>query len=111
MEFRVLGPLEVLADGRALDLGGQKQRTLLAMLLIEANRVVSSDRLIYALWEEAPPESAHNALQVCASQLRKASGRELLQTRASGYLVSVAEGELDLDRCEACLGVRRLNDA
>src|SRR3954470_22432912 len=73
MEFRVLGPLEVLADGRALDLGGQKQRALLAILLIEANRVVSSDRLIDALWEDAPPETAQKALQVYVSQLRKAN--------------------------------------
>src|SRR4051794_4725508 len=111
MEFRVLGPLEVLADGRALDLGGQKQRTLLAMLLIEANRVVSSDRLIDALWEDAPPETAHKALQVYVSQLRKAIGRERLQTRAPGYLVSVADGELALARFEAFRADRRPDDA
>ena len=53
-EFSLLGPLEVRSNGRALDLGGQKQRALLALLLLEANRVVSSDRLIDALWEEEP---------------------------------------------------------
>ena len=57
MEFCILGPLEVVDEGTPLDLGGPKQRALLAMLLIEANRVVSPDRLIEALWEEGPPET------------------------------------------------------
>jgi DNA-binding SARP family transcriptional activator/tetratricopeptide (TPR) repeat protein len=98
MEFRILGPLEVLADGRAVDLGGQKQRGLLAMLLLEANRVVASDRLVDALWEEEPPETASKALQVYVSQLRKLLGKDRLQTKAPGYLLRVEEGELDLDR-------------
>jgi DNA-binding SARP family transcriptional activator len=56
MNFNILGPLEVLDDGRVLDLGGQKQRVLLAALLLEANRVVSTDRLIDVVWEGEPPE-------------------------------------------------------
>jgi len=64
MEFRVLGPLEVLAEGRTRDLGAQKQRTLLAALLLDANRFVPSDRLIEALWEDDPPETAYKAIQV-----------------------------------------------
>jgi DNA-binding SARP family transcriptional activator len=100
MEFRVLGPLEVLADGRALDFGGLKQRALLAALLMEANRIVSSDRLIEALWEDEPPETAKKALQVYVSQLRKLLGRERLQTKAPGYLLRVEEEELDLHRFE-----------
>ena len=76
MDFRILGPLEVLEDGRALDLGGQKQRALLAVLLLEANRVVSSGRLIEALWEEEPPDTALKALQVYVSQLRRLLGKE-----------------------------------
>jgi DNA-binding SARP family transcriptional activator len=51
MEFRILGPLEVVSNGEALDLGGLKQRALLAVLLLNANEVVSSDRLIEALWQ------------------------------------------------------------
>ena len=98
MEFRILGPLEVIEDGQALELGGQKQRALLAVLLLEANRVVSSGRLIEALWEEGPPETGQKALQVYVSQLRKTLGRERLETRAPGYLVRVEEGELDLER-------------
>ena len=78
MEFRILGPLEVLSDGQALDLGGQKHRVLLALLLLEANRVVSRDRLIDALWEEEPPDTAVKALQVYISQLRKQLGKDRL---------------------------------
>jgi hypothetical protein len=63
-EFRILGPLEVIENGQALDLGGQKQRTLLAVLLLHANEVVSSDQLIEALWEEGPPPTAAKALLV-----------------------------------------------
>ncbi len=98
MEFRILGPLEVVADGKPLDVGGRKQRTLLAMLLIEANQVVSSDRLIDALWDEAPPETALKALQVYVSQLRKLVGRERLETKAPGYRLRVEPHELDLGR-------------
>jgi DNA-binding SARP family transcriptional activator len=98
MEFRILGPLEVLEDGLTLDLGALKQRALLAVLLLSANRVVSSDRLISALWEDQPPETAQKALQVYVSQLRKVLGKERLETRAPGYLLRVEDGELDLDR-------------
>jgi DNA-binding SARP family transcriptional activator/class 3 adenylate cyclase len=102
MEFRILGPLEVLSDGRALELGGRKQRALLAVLLLQANRVVSSDRLIDSLWEEEPPEAGRKALQVYVFQLRKLIGRERIETRTPGYLLRVQEGELDLERF-ACL--------
>ena len=98
MEFRILGPLEVVADGQALDLGGPKQRALLAIFLMEANRVVSSDRLIAALWDEAPPETARKALQVYVSKLRKQFGKERLETKAPGYLLRLGPDELDLAR-------------
>jgi DNA-binding SARP family transcriptional activator len=98
MDFRILGPLEVLLDGQPLDLGGQKQRALLALLLLEANRVVSSDRLIEALWEDDRPETAPKALQVYISQLRKLLGKERLQTKAPGYVLRLDPGELDLAR-------------
>jgi len=73
MEFRILGPLEVLSDGQAVDLGGAKQRALLAVLLLDANHVVSMDRLVDALWEDDPPETATKALQVYVSGLRTRS--------------------------------------
>ncbi len=71
MRFGILGPLEVADDGRALPLGGTKQRSLPAMLLLHANEAVSRERLIDALWEGQPPGTAATALQVYVSQLRK----------------------------------------
>src|SRR5687767_2475321 len=100
MEFRILGPLEVLDEGRLLDLGGAKQRALLAVLLLNVNRVVSSDRLVDALWGERAPDTAQKALQVYVSGLRKALGRERIATRAPGYELRVEPGELDLHRFE-----------
>src|SRR2546425_2945683 len=111
MEFRILGPLEVLSDGRPLDLGGQKQRALLALLVVEANRVVSTDRLIEALWEEEPPETAQKALQVYVSQLRKVVGRERLETKAPGYRLRVEPGELDLERFQRLVAEGDLSEA
>jgi DNA-binding SARP family transcriptional activator len=96
VDFRILGPLEVLDNGEALDLGGPKQRALLACLLVHANEVVSTDRLIDALWDEEPPETAHKALQGHISQLRKLLGSGRLETKAPGYLLRVADEELDL---------------
>jgi DNA-binding SARP family transcriptional activator len=98
MEFRILGPLEVLEHGRRVELGGAKQRALLAVLLLDANRVVSLDRLIDALWDETPPDQARKALQVYVSQLRKALGADRIVTRDPGYVVRVEKGELDLER-------------
>jgi len=100
MDFRILGPLEIAENGQALDLGGQKQRTLLAVLLLHAGEVVSQDRLIEALWEDEPPDTAHKALQVYVSQLRKTLGKERLQTKAPGYLLRLEQDELDLERLE-----------
>src|ERR1044071_6455710 len=104
MDFRILGPLEVVADGQTITLGGQKHRAVLGMLLLEPNQVVSTGRLIDAVWEDRPPETAAKAVQVYVSQLRKLLGSDRLVTRAPGYRVQVADGELDVDR------VRRLVD-
>jgi DNA-binding SARP family transcriptional activator len=98
VEFRILGPLEVVEDGRQIDLGGAKQRALLAILLLHANQVVSTDRLMDALWEDGAPETGRKALQVYVSQLRKVLGKERLQTKPPGYLLRVARDELDLER-------------
>ena len=92
MEFRILGPLEVISDGQALDLGGAKQRALLAVLLLHPNQVVSRDRLIDALWEENPPDTAQKALQVHVSKLRKQLGRDRIVTKAPGYAIRVEPG-------------------
>ena len=105
MEFRVLGPLEVLDDGRPLDLGAPRQRALLAFLLLNANEVVSTDRLAEALWPEKIPRTAAKAIQVYVSTLRKALGiaRDRLETRGPGYVLRVGAGELDLNEFERLL--------
>jgi DNA-binding SARP family transcriptional activator len=103
MEFRILGPIEAYGEGKQVPVGGAKHRALLAVLLLNANRVVSRDRLVDALWEEEPPETAHKAVQVYVSQLRKLLGSDLLLTRPPGYLLQVEPGMLDLDRFEAVL--------
>jgi len=102
VEFRILGPLEVVERGRALPLGGARQRTLLALLLTRANEVVSTDRLIDELWRGAPPRTAANALQYHVSRLRKAlAPREPIVTQEPGYVIRVGPDELDLLRFEA----------
>src|SRR6266511_2938538 len=110
MEFRILGPLEALEEGRPVALGGSKQRALLAILLLHAPAVVSRDRLIDELWGASPPDTAPTALQVYVSQLRKILGRETIVTRARGYSMQVGAGELDLDRFERLIGDARAQD-
>ncbi len=93
MEFGVLGPLEVRAGGQSLGLAGARTRAVLALLLVHANQVVSSDRLIEELWPGQPADKATDSLQVRLSELRKALrlagevGR--LATRPPGYLLRV----------------------
>src|SRR6266516_5999495 len=110
MEFRILGPLQVLDEGRELPLGGAQQRALLALLLLDPNRVVSRDRLIDELWHTDPPETAPTALQVYVSQLRKALGRDLILTQPPGYLIRVRDGELDLHRFERLVATARAEE-
>ena len=111
MEFRILGPLEVDSGGKALDLGGAKQRSLLAVLLLHANQVVSRDRLVEALWEGTPPTTANKALQVHVSALRKLLGADRLETRPPGYLLRLSGDELDLARFRRLREEGRLRDA
>jgi DNA-binding SARP family transcriptional activator len=99
-EFRLLGPLEAVVDGTQVPLPAAKPRALLALLLLERNRVVSTDRLIDELWGDDPPAQATKTLQVYVSQLRKALGSDRLVTRPPGYSLHIEEGELDLDRFE-----------
>ena len=98
LEFRILGPLEVLEDGRAIALGGQKQRALLALLLLDGGRVVSVDRIVDALWGERPPKTAPTSLQNFISHLRKALGADVLVTRPPGYVLRIAPEQLDIER-------------
>ena len=101
MEFRVLGPLEVTAGGQSLTMGA-RARAVLAMLLVHANQVVSSGRLLEELWPGQP--GAADSLQVRLSELRKAlrsaGEADRLVTRPPGYLLRVTPGELDALRFE-----------
>jgi DNA-binding SARP family transcriptional activator len=101
VEFRILGPLEVVEEGSQLALGGARQRALLVLLLTRANEVVSTDRLIDELWGERPPKAADNALQYHVSRLRKLLGPgSAIVTKEPGYLIRVEPDELDLLRFE-----------
>ena len=103
MEFRILGPLEVVSEGDPVTIRGAKPRALLALFLVHANRVVARDRLIDDLWEGSPPESAVATLQTYVSQLRASLGLESLHTRPRGYVLEVGAFELDALRFERVL--------
>jgi DNA-binding SARP family transcriptional activator len=104
LEFGVLGSLEVYRGSSALPLGGQKQRALLTLLLLHANEVVSSDRLIDGVWGERPPRTVGAALRVYLSKLRKLLGSDgsdvALLTRPPGYMLAIEPEQLDLHRFE-----------
>ena len=107
IEFRVLGPLEVVEEDRALALGSPQQRLLLAVLLVHRGEPVSSDRLIDELWGEQAPASAIKIVQGYVSNLRKVLGDGVLVTRGRGYLLHAEPGQLDLDRFESLLAAGR----
>jgi DNA-binding SARP family transcriptional activator len=100
MDYRILGPLLVSREGEPVTLGGRRNADLLSLLLIHANEVVSSDRLIEELWPWAPPANPRKAVHVYVSRLRKALGVDVLETSALGYRLRVEEGELDVWRFE-----------
>ncbi len=102
-QFSLLGPLEVRTDSGPVQLGGPKQRALLALLLVDAGRAVSTDRLIDALWGEQPPRTAPTSLQNFVSQLRKQLGPDLLVTKPPGYLLRIDPLQLDVNRVHALL--------
>jgi DNA-binding SARP family transcriptional activator len=104
MEFRILGPLEVIEGDRSLPLGGGRQRALLALLLTRPNEVVSTDRLVDELWGAHPPTQAMNTVQQYVSKLRKTLGPDRIVTRPPGYLIRVEPEELDLERFERLVG-------
>ncbi|MFQ5425703.1 MAG: BTAD domain-containing putative transcriptional regulator [Gaiellales bacterium] len=108
MEFRILGPLQVLEGGSAVPISSRKQRALLAILLLHAGAVVSRDRLIDALWEGEPPATAASALRVHVAELRKAieasaPARQMLLTVDPGYRLDLEGEQLDLARFERLL--------
>jgi DNA-binding SARP family transcriptional activator/pimeloyl-ACP methyl ester carboxylesterase len=102
VEFGLLGSVEVWLEGRPIHVGGPKRRALLAALLCQANRVVSTDWLIEAVWGETPPGSATAQLHAMVSELRRSlaggDGPDAIVTRAPGYLIRVEPEALDVDR-------------
>ncbi len=120
MEFRVLGPLEVVAGGELVALGSPKQRALLATLVLSANRVVGVDRLIEELWGDEAPARAMASLQAYVSRLRRLlqpagarrSRSDVLVTRPPGYLLHVDPASIDAERFERGVaeGTRLLAD-
>jgi DNA-binding SARP family transcriptional activator/pimeloyl-ACP methyl ester carboxylesterase len=103
MEFRLLGPLEVLDGPTPLPIARGKQRALLALLLLNANRTLAREQIVDALWGEAVPGSAQKMVQIHVSQLRKTLPEPRLRTRPAGYLLELRDGELDLERFERAL--------
>src|SRR6476659_8004556 len=102
MEFKILGPLEVWAGDKDVTCKGAKQRLLLSVLLLNANEVVSRDRLVDALWGDDPPETS-KALQMHVSQLRKSLEPGVLVTRAPGYELRADAHDIDAHRFEAAV--------
>ena len=107
LEFRVLGPLEVWREGRPLKVGGERQRGLLVALLLNANEVVSAERLIEELYGSDPSGTAANALQAQVSRLRRLldegaenDGEGVVATKAPGYLLRVDQEQVDVTRFE-----------
>ncbi|MER8187734.1 BTAD domain-containing putative transcriptional regulator [Kitasatospora sp. NPDC094015] len=104
MQFRLLGPLSIRVDGRECEVSAPRQRVVLAVLLVNANRVVSVDRIAAAVWDGTPPPSAAATVRTYVMRLRQALGEragERIRTRAPGYLIELAEEETDLGRFAA----------
>jgi predicted ATPase/DNA-binding SARP family transcriptional activator len=100
IQFRVLGAVEAVGDDGPVALGGPKQRALLAVLLLNANKVLSRDELVDALWGEDPPRSAVSSLQVYVHGLRRVLGQERIERQGTGYRIQLAPDELDVARFE-----------
>jgi DNA-binding SARP family transcriptional activator/pimeloyl-ACP methyl ester carboxylesterase len=111
VEFGLLGSLEVWLEGRPIHVGGPKRRALLAALLCQANRVVSTDWLIEAVWGGTPPVSATAQLHAMVSELRRGLARgddpDVIVTRAPGYLIRVESEALDVERFHRRVGQAR----
>jgi len=111
VDFRILGPLEVAADGAVISLGPAKERALLGILLLRTNEVVSSDQLVEELWGDRPPPTAAKLVQLYVSHVRKAlaqaNGDVVLRTQAPGYALVLESEQLDATRFTALLARAR----
>ncbi len=107
MEVRLLGSLELAADGSPVAVGGVRQRAVFALLVLHANEVVPAERLLVELWGEDAPPTAANALQAAVSRLRRALPQGRLVTRTVGYLFRATPDEIDVERFERLLASGR----
>jgi DNA-binding SARP family transcriptional activator len=107
LEFRILGPLEVERDERLVALSGQKQRALLAYLLVHTNELVPAERLVAEVWGEPAPRTAISSLQNFVAQLRKLIGERVLVTRPPGYVLQIEPDQLDAARFERLVAEAR----
>jgi DNA-binding SARP family transcriptional activator len=110
VEFAILGPLEAREGGEPMALGGPKQRALLAILLLEAGKVVSLDHLVDALWAGNSPPTAVASLQNFVAQLRKVLGPDVIETRQPGYLVRLGPEQLDVARVRTLVDEARASE-
>ena len=108
LEFGVLGPVQLLVDGRPAALGGSGVRSLLALLVLDANQIVSFDRIVDALWGDEPPETARTIVHGYVSKLRriltKSGGAASIRTQPPGYLLQVQPELVDLHRAKQLIG-------
>ena len=107
IDVRLLGPVQALAAGAELDLGGPKSRAVLALLALDHGRAVAATRLIDDLWGDRPPASAAKALQVYVSLLRKALGPATIATETHGYRLAATAAQLDVADFEARVAAGR----
>ena len=111
LALRLLGPLTFTVDGKEHDLGGARQRVLLAMLGLNANRVVPVEQLIDAVWDSQPPTTARAQIQICVSGLRRvlaeAGDTAQIHTRAPGYLLEIQDDDLDVARFTGLVAAAR----
>ncbi|TCO62352.1 AfsR/SARP family transcriptional regulator [Actinocrispum wychmicini] len=106
--LRLLGPLELVVDRLTVDVGGPRQRVVLAMLALNANRVTTVDQLVDAIWDTSPPSTARAQIQTCVSALRKLIGASTyIRTRPAGYLLEITGDDLDTEVFATLLGQAR----
>ena len=103
IEFRLLGPVEAVANGRVLPIGGRKQRALLALLLLEGGRPVSANHLVEELWQGRSPPAAATTLRSYVSRLRTVLGAAAVVARPPGYALEIRAEHLDVHRFERLL--------
>ena len=111
MEFRILGSLEVTDGSGSVEIRPGNDRAVLVLLLLHANEVVSSYRLIEDLWSGSAPASAPKILQACVSRLRRAIGADRIETHAPGYRLRVEPDELDVTRFERLIAAGKGHEA